>query len=300
MKKFVLITLILIVAIVLTFMFTPAKLLTKYFLNDCPANGPVKQTDFEMYSESVDLAKYKDQIFSYNDIATANVLETIKYQDKDYEIYQVDIQNSQAGKNLLIFAATHGNEFASALAIEDLLNDVRQNNEMYKGWNIRIITPVNPVGLAHESRYNENGCDINRDFENFSTVGAKIQKQAIEQFKPQVVVSLHEGPQDGFFVIAESPVSETLRKAVLSNLKKEEIHLAQKSFLAIPLSDSGLWYKKSFVYGLQKLFSIHTLGRYAHENNLAILTTESPWTNKNVESRKKPHLIVIKSVIENF
>lgn len=300
MKKFLLLALVLIVVVILIFMFTPAKLLTKYFLNNCPADGPVKQTDFEMYSEPVDLAKYKEEIFSYSDIATINVLETTKYQDKDYEIYQVDIKNPQAEKNLLIFAATHGNEFASALVIEDLLNQVRQNGEMYKSWNIRIITPINPVGLAYDSRYNENGCDINRDFENFSTIGAKIQRQAIEQFKPQVIVSLHEGPQGGFFVIAESPVSETLRKAILFNLKKEEIHLAQKSFLGIPLSDSGLWYKKSFVYGLQKLFSIHTLGGYAHENNLTILTTESPWTSKDVELRKKPHLVVIKTVIENF
>ncbi|MEK7509988.1 MAG: hypothetical protein AAB567_00290 [Patescibacteria group bacterium] len=64
MKKIFLIAFILIVGIVLTFVFTPAKLLTKYFLNDCPTDGPTKQTDFEMYSEPVDLAKYKEQIFS--------------------------------------------------------------------------------------------------------------------------------------------------------------------------------------------------------------------------------------------
>lgn len=300
MKKFLLITLIFIAVVILVFMFTPTKLLTKYFLNSCPADGPVKQSDFEMYSELLDLAKYKEEIFSYSDIATIDVLETIEYQNKNFEIYQVDIKNTQAKKNLLIFAATHGNEFASALVIPDFLKEVRKNTPQYQNWNIRIITPINPVGLAYESRYNENGCDINRDFENFSTIGAKIQKSAIEQFKPSAVISLHEGPQNGFFVIAESPTPQTQREAIISNLKAEEIHLAEKSFLKIPLGDSGLRYKKSFVYGLQKLFSIHTLGRYADENKLVVLTTESPWTSRDVELRKKPHLIVIGAVLQNF
>jgi len=44
------------------------------------------------------------------------------------------------------------------------------------------------------------------------------------------VISLHEGPQDGFFVIAESPTTNNLRKSIISDLKKAEIHLAQKSF----------------------------------------------------------------------
>lgn len=300
MKQFLLITISIAIIVLLIFMFSPAKLLTKYFLNDCPADGPVKQTDFDMYSEPVDLEKYREEIFSYSDIAKVSVLETVEYQDKTFEVYQIDVENPQAKKNLLIFSATHGNEFVSALVVPELLNDARQNVTKYKNWNIRIIAPVNPVGLANESRYNEKGCDINRDFENFSTVGAQIQKKAIEQFKPDAVISMHEGPQDGFFVIAESPTPETLREAIVAKLEDAKIHLAQKSFLKILLSDSGLWYKKSFVYGLQKLFSIHTLGRYAHENGIITLTTESPWQSENIELRKKPHLIVIEAVLEEL
>lgn len=269
------------------------QLFKKYFLNRQPATGPVKQYDFAMHLESVDLEEYKKQLFSFG--FTHKILETIRYKNKPYEIFQIDVPGKEARKRLLIFAGVHGNEFAAALSVIDVLKDINQNPEHYAHLNIRIVAPLNPVGFVHQSRYNEVGQDVNRDFKNFSTTGGRIQKEVIEQFKPDVLISLHEGPQDGFFVITEGNTPKAWRGSILQALKSERVELARKIF-GFGVSIEGYWYKWRFVYGLQKLLGIYTLGRYAYEQGVILLTTESSWTSKNIKARRKPHVVVVRTV----
>jgi hypothetical protein len=269
------------------------KLFKKYFLNRQPASGPVKQNDFAMHLEPVDLQGYKKQLFSFG--FAHKILETIHYKNKLYEIFQINVPGKEARKRLLIFAGVHGNEFAAALSVIDALKDIKQNHDHYAHLDIRIVTPLNPVGFVHQSRYNEVGRDINRDFKDFSTTGGRIQKEVIEQFKPDVLISLHEGPQDGFFVITEGNTPKAWRGSILQALKSERVELARKIF-GFGVSIEGYWYKWRFVYGLQKLLGIYTLGRYAYEQGVILLTTESSWTSKDIEARKKPHVTVIRAV----
>ena len=41
-------------------------------------------------------------------------------------------------------SAVHGNEFASALAIPELLKELNASKDIYHNWDIRVITPINP------------------------------------------------------------------------------------------------------------------------------------------------------------
>lgn len=269
------------------------RLFKKYFLNQQPASGPVKQRDFDMYLEPVSLEGYKKELLSFG--FRYKMLESIRYKNKSYDIFQVDLPGSKPKKRLLIFAGVHGNEFAAALSVVDLLKDIKQNAKHYAHLDIRIVTPLNPVGFVYQSRYNEAGRDINRDFKDFSTIGGRIQKEAVEDFKPDMLISLHEGPQDGFFVIAEGNTPKAWRKVILQALKSEHVSLARKIF-GFGVSIRGYWHKQRFVYVLQKLLGIYTLGRFAYENGVILLTTESSWTNRSVEARKKPHVVVIRTV----
>lgn len=271
----------------------PLRLLRKYFLDRQPATGPVKQSDFAMHLESVDLGKYKKALLAYG--CEHRVLAAVEYQRKSYEILQLEIPSPEATKRLLIFAGVHGNEFAAMLAVADILEDIQQHKEVYKHWNIRIITPINPVGVAHQSRYNETGNDINRDFKDFKTTGARLQKEAIETFQPDVIISLHEGPQRGFFVIAERSTHRAWQEYVINALQREDVRLAAKSFLGMKLAQ-GWWSKPRIVYALQKLFGIYTLGRFAHERNIPLLTTESSWASKDVAVRKRAHVVTVRAV----
>lgn len=118
----------------------------------------------------------------------------------------------------------------------------------------------------------------------------------IEQFKPDAIVSLHEGPQDGFFVIAENNVPQSWGKAIYKDLKSEGVSLTRKNFFGLNVTKS-FWRKPRYVYILQKLMGIYTLGRYAYEHNIPLLTTESSWTSKNLTARKKAHVLTVKAVI---
>lgn len=271
----------------------PLKLLRKYFLSHHPANGPVKQNDFDMHLEPVSLEEYKKALFAYG--FDSKVLATIEYQSKQYEILQLDISGDKPAKRLLIFAGVHGNEFAAVLAVLDLLEDIKQNPAAYAKWDIRIATPLNPVGFVHQSRYNEIGRDVNRDFKDFSTVGGRLQKEVIDNFKPDAIISLHEGPHDDFFVIAEGNMPKAWHEHITTKLRGAGVTLAQKSFFGIKIGQ-GIWQKQRFVYALQKLFGIYTLGRYAYEHNIILLTTESSWRSRDVEARKRPHIVVVRAV----
>lgn len=270
------------------------RLFKKYFLNRQPASGPVKQRDFTMYLEPVSMEEYKKNIFAQG--FAHKTLEVIRYKNTSYEIFQID-KPAKGGKRALIFAGVHGNEFAAVLSAIDILRDMRRNPEHYAHLDVRMLTPLNPVGFVHQSRYNEIGRDINRDFKDFSTVGGRIQKEAIEQFRPDVLISLHEGPQEGFFVIAEPNVPKAWREHVLEALQSERVELARKIF-GFGVGIEGYWYKRRFVHGLQKLLGIYTLGRYAYEQGVISLTTESSWYSKDVTARKKPHVLVVRAVAE--
>lgn len=272
-------------------------LFRKYFLNGRPAVEPVRQSDFTMYLEPVDLRAYKKTILELG--FESKVIETISYEDEQHEILQIDAGNLHADKKLLIFAGVHGNEFAAALAIPDLLNEIKARPNDYNNWHIRIITPINPVGLALGSRYNENGYDINRDFKKFITPAGRVQRDAVESYKPDVLVSLHESPQLGFFMFSEGKLPPQLRTSIIDNLKSADIPLASKTFLQLKLQ-SGIWEKPPVIFFLQRLLGIYTLGYFMYKHKILAITTESDWSRVDIEARKKPHLTVIRTIIENF
>jgi Succinylglutamate desuccinylase / Aspartoacylase family len=270
------------------------QLFRKYYLTKNFVTDASTQKQLNVYSEPINLIDFKKQIQTNCDNCT--VVETFDYNETKYEILQVEIIQKVSCNKLLIFAGVHGDEFAATLAVIDVLADIKSNPSFYVDWNIRILAPLNPVGSAFKSRYNEQCLDINRDFRSFKTIGARVQKKAIEEFKPDIIISMHEGPQNGFFVIGDGEVPKDLQERVSEDLSVLSVQLAKKSFLGMSVKD-GFWRKGRLTYFAQKLLGIYTLGRYAHDNNLALLTTESCWQSKDIRSRSLPHLAVVRSVV---
>lgn len=277
------------------------KLFKKYYLTTCPAKGPEKQQDFEMFLKKLNISDYYQQLLFYSSRFDIKVLETINYQSKDYPIYKIEYKCQDSKYKLLIISAVHGNEFATALVIPKLLDDILQNPDFYSKWNIQIIVPANPVGLSYQSRYNQNGYDINRDFKNFSTIEARVQRDVLDDSQPDIIITLHEGPQDGFFITGTKRIDRKLELKIIEALKKENIKLAKKSYLKIPLKTEGLmkedWFFRFIFY---QLLRIYFLENYADKKGTGVITTESPWQEKNIEARIKPHLITIKAIIQNI
>ena len=256
-----------------------------------------------MVLEAVDLDEYYETIESYGDVFDLQVLSEVAYEEASYPIYEINIEGSNEDKKkMLIVGVTHGNEFSSAFVVTELLKQIASGDraDLYDAWDLRILSPLNPVGLLYQSRYNELGCDINRDFKDFKTVGAQLKRDAILDFSPNIAVSLHEGPQDGFFAIATDAVNNELIEALAHAYEEKDVDTASHSFLGLPLSRGGVMDEAGLITAAKHLLGIHSFGRYGESKGVPVITTESDWAEQEIDKRIAPHLVTIETVLEEF
>ena len=123
----------------------------------------------------------------------------------------------------MVLAGVHGNEHAGLLAVPDILDAFLAAALPIE---LRVVTPVNPVGPAHLSRYNANGFDINRDFVPFETPEARSLRRVFDEMRPDFVVSLHEGPQDAAFMFTNRRVPAPLAARLLRAMKDAGVAVA--------------------------------------------------------------------------
>lgn len=270
------------------------RLFKKFYLRPHTAGGPRQQQDFTMHLENIDMDDYNRRV--RQSIFDHTVIETVRHENKEYPIFQLD-WGAASNKRLLVLGGVHGNEIAGSLAVLDILDDIKHHGHRYKDWQVRIITPVNPVGLARLSRYDQDGYDLNRDFKTFDSIGAKLQRSCIEQFKPTIIVTMHESPDEGFYMFSEGKLPRRFKEPISNKLKNEKIPLAQTNFLHMKLQN-GIWEKPRIIFAIQRVLGIYTLGRYTHEHQIPTITTESTWSDSDLAARRRPHMLVVQALLE--
>ena len=105
----------------------------------------------------------------------------------------------------LIMATIHGNEPAGTPLVRRLATHLRQHPEILDGRKVVLLRLANPDGLAHRSRYNSHGVDLNRNFEAANRLDSKQSgltalsepesraiRQVILQYRPDRIVSIHQ------------------------------------------------------------------------------------------------------------
>ena len=105
----------------------------------------------------------------------------------------------------LIMATIHGNEPAGTPLVRRLATHLRQHPEILDGRKVVLLRLANPDGLAHRSRYNSHGVDLNRNFEAANRLSSKQSgltalsepesraiRQVILQYQPDRIVSIHQ------------------------------------------------------------------------------------------------------------
>ena len=158
------------------------------------------------------------------------------YRDTVRPIFSVSSRTPAPAKRLLIVSGIHGNEQAGIVAVPEILERYDRDGTVA----LRILTPVNPIGAAELSRFNADGYDINRDFIRFRTEEAQLVRRTCDDFQPDFVLSLHEGPQDAAFVFANRHVDVELAKRLLAALEAGGTTLATKDYFGLPLRPPGL------------------------------------------------------------
>ncbi len=109
----------------------------------------------------------------------------------------------------LVFAAVHGNEWATPYLVEQLRAHLKRHPEWLQGRRAVLVPVLNPDGLNRRSRVNARGVDINRNYpgtwrrprrgEGFrpgAYPASEPETQAMirltNKYRPHKIVSIHQ------------------------------------------------------------------------------------------------------------
>ena len=276
----------------------------KYFLTPCAGNGPERNADFELQLPPLDLDAFYAELHGLRENFEFEELGRIRYQGRSDPQYWIRRPAPAGAPRMLIVAGVHGDERAALLAVPRLLAELADESATREhagspDWDLSVLVPANPVGAAQTSRYNGAGCDLNRDFGSFENPEARAVRTVVERLDPDLVIAPHEGPQDGFFLIATADADPELARRAVAAVAAAGIPLARKSFLGLGLGSPGLSLEGPAVAAGKRALALGSLGTYMESLGIGTFTTESSWDSKDFEARIDSHVIAIRAVLDS-
>ena len=242
-----------------------------------------------------DLDRYVERIRAFDSARFEVATEaTVQHRHRAHPILSVR-SRAAAAKTLLVLAGVHGNERAGVLAVPPIL-------ETWSSERVRlvVITPVNPVGAAELARCNADGHDINRDFVRFATPEARVVRDVFDRERPDFVISLHEGPQDGTFMFANRFVESPLAQALCDALAAGGAVLAKKDYFGLRLDPPGLSPASAATRAVWKLWAFALRRKasiaYSEDRGVPEIVIESSWRTADEAARVRPHVDLVTAV----
>ena len=276
----------------------PIAGLSRGYLSACPARGPERHDDFGHYVPPFDLSAHETAVRAFAGALEVREMARVVDGGAIHPISLLRWRGRAARARALIVAGVHGNEVPGVLAMERLLGQLAAAPPpTYERWQLYLVPALNPVGLAHASRYNGEGCDINRDFGVFRTPEARVLRDVIREVRPDVVVSLKESAQDGFMVVVTAAGSRAVGEAVAAAVDAAGVPLATETFLGTRLPVRGLWMEGPLLTRLKRLGRTRTLGSYALAQGIPTYTMEAPWASPDVDGQVRAHLAAVEAVL---
>jgi hypothetical protein len=215
----------------------------------------------------------------------------VAYRGKSRPILSVSSPDvARATTRLLVVSGIHGNEQAGILCIPEVLERWDRDGPVA----LRVLTPVNAIGAAEVSRFNADGYDVNRDFVRFRTTEAQLVRRTFDEYRPDFVLSLHEGPQDAAFMFANRHVDGGLARRMLAALEAGGTTLAEKDYFGLRLDPPGLSASTPLqraVIGLWgATLKMAAVNEFAARRGLPELTLESGWRSPDRAARVRAHV----------
>lgn len=279
--------------------YTKFKLAQKYYFQPCYYDTPTRQNDFPQQFIDVNLNTYVSNLDIHKSFSVQNI-KNIKYEQHQLPILKIDNQNTAAPKKLLIMSGVHGNETGGVLAIPKLLDRLENNPLLHQSWHILILTPINPIGVIFQSRQNENGCDLNRNFLESKEPGVEIQRQVIDAFQPNIILSLHESPAHGFLVHPNKYTTPALVNTLLKHTENQGIELSTKDYWGRKLTKKGSSRVNGLLQFLAWLINIQSMESYVEALKIPVITTESGWRSTELYQRVDSHVHFIEGVLLHY
>jgi hypothetical protein len=278
-------------------------LFAKYHLVRRPAAGPEPETDLGVVPLGLDLDAYVETIRGYGGRFEVSTLDEIVYGGRRHPILAVRTAPA-AARRVLLVAGIHGNEHAGLLAVPELLNRIAGGAAGASEVELCAVTPANPVGAAHLSRYNGEGLDVNRDFARFETREARALRGLFDALSPDFVVSLHEGPQDATFFFANQRVERTLALALLGAIEAGGSALARHDYFGRTLRPPGYAPMSTAAWTLSFLWAaalrMKAMNMYAGDRGVPEITIESSWRLPDREARVRAHVDLVLALLREL
>jgi hypothetical protein len=217
-------------------------------------------------------------------------LGRVSYRGTSRPILSVSTRQAAPATRLLLLSGVHGNEQAGILCVPEILERYDRDGDVA----LRVLTPVNPIGAAELSRFNADGYDINRDFIRFRTDEARLVRDAVADFRPDFVLSLHEGPQDAAFMFANQHVDGGLARRMLAALEAGGTTLAERDYFGLRLKPTGLSESSPVQRGVLRLWEatlkMQAVNAYVATLGIPEITLESSWRSTDHAARVRAHV----------
>lgn len=251
---------------------------------------PAPDADLGVVSLGYDPDVFEKTIRDFGDRYDVVEEGRVSYRDTTRPMLSVSSRTEHPSKRLLIVSGIHGNEQAGIMSVPEIL----ERYDRFSSVALKVITPTNPIGAAEFSRFNADGYDINRDFLQFRTEEAKIVRRIFDEFKPDFVLSLHEGPQEAAFMFANPHVDNALALRMLAALEAGGTTLATKDYFGLALKPAGLSASTPVQRGILRVWAAtlkqQAVNAFAAARGIPELTLETGWRASDGEARVRAHI----------
>jgi hypothetical protein len=79
-------------------------------------------------------------------------------------------------------------------------------------------------------------------------------------------------------------------------MQADGIPQSSRSFLGLKLRHPGYDHEGAFTSLVKRLIRLDSLGTYAQGHEVGTLTTESPWSSKDLAARIRAHVVALRAV----
>ena len=268
------------------------RLFAKYHLRRRIFDHPAREVELGL----VDLGFESESFLARLTAAAAGkeveVVERMRYRDREHPMLCVSTTSQGTRRTLAVLGGVHGNEHAGILAVPEIVARFAEPS-------VRLVAlaPVNPVGAAERSRYNADGFDVNRDFVRFETPEARAVRRILERERPDFVVSLHEGPQDGTFMFLNRCVGLPLATRLADALATGGTRMATRDYFGRRLQPAGVAAKSRAVAVLESLWAatlgMKATGVWCEDRGIPEITLESSWRGSDGAQRIRAHVDLV-------
>jgi hypothetical protein len=179
---------------------------------------------------------------------------------------------------VLINAGIHGNEPAGPACVLSLARDLAADPQRHAGWDFEFIPLVNPWGWVHDTRYNQEGIDINRDFACFRSQEARIVRDSVAGRSFDLMLDLHEDPSaEGFYVYQYGRPDRSSSERVVAAIRQAGYPIEEHVSMVILRTEEGIIDAPMLgLYYMQAIGQLSIANYYRLNASRRVFTVETP------------------------